>query len=135
MVPSVMRSTRALLSRTMTRSTVEVFNDHLARADRHDIAGDIEANFAPNCVLLTTYGRFDGHEGVRSAAALLDEQLPGGTYEYTQRTVHGEVAFLEWVAFGRGSVVRDGADSFLIRDGRIQVMTAHYTVEGDGSAS
>lgn len=115
----------------MARSTTEVFDDHLARADRGDIDGDIAANFASDCVLLTTYGRFDGHEGVRAAAALLAEQVPEAKYLYSQRAVHGEIAFLEWTAAGKGVRVSDGADSFLIRNDRIQVMTIHYTMESD----
>lgn len=113
----------------MARTTAEIFNDHLDRASRGDVRGDIDTNFAPDCVLLTTYGRFDGHEGVRAAADLLDRQVPEATYEYTQRSVYGEIAFLEWRAVGRNSRIKDGADSFLVRDGRIQVMTIHYTVE------
>jgi len=114
------------------RTTAEVFDDHLDRADRNDLEGDIAANLAPDCVLLTTYGRFDGHAGVRAAAALLAEQVPQARYRYVQRTVHGDIAFLEWTAEGQGRRVRDGADSFLVRDGRIVVMTIHYTVEEAG---
>lgn len=113
----------------MTRSTLQIFNDHLARADRGDIHGDIAANFAPDCVLLTTYGRFEGHDGVRKAATLLAGQVPQAKYQYVGRAVHGEIAFLEWTATGRGAAVRDGADTFLIRDDRIQTMTIHYTVD------
>jgi hypothetical protein len=113
----------------MARTTAEVFTDHLDRADRGDLRGDIEANFAPDCVLMTSYGRFEGRDGVRAAADLLERQVPGAVYEYTQRSVHEDIAFLEWRAVGRDSVVQDGADSFLIRDGRIRVMTIHYTVE------
>jgi hypothetical protein len=113
----------------MSRSTSEVFDDHLARAARGDVEGDIAANFAPDCVLLTSRGRFDGHDGVRAAAAMLADELPEAKYLYTQRAVHGEIAFLEWTAVGRGALVSDGADSFLIRDDRIRVMTIHYTVE------
>lgn len=113
----------------MARSTVEVFDDHLARAERADLEGDIARNFAPDCVLLTSFGRFEGHDGVRKAAALLEEQVPEAKYLYTQRAVHSEIAFLEWTAVGRGAVISDGADTFLIRDDRIRVMTIHYTVE------
>ena len=38
-------------------------------------------------------------------------------------------AFLEWTASGPTARVRDGADSFVIRDGQIVVETIHYTVE------
>lgn len=113
----------------MARSTVEVFEDHLARAQRGDVEGDIAHNFAPDCVLLTSFGGFEGHDGVRTAARLLEEQVPEAKYLYTQRATHGEIAFLEWTAVGRSAVVGDGADTFLIRDDRIRVMTIHYTVE------
>ena len=42
---------------------------------------------------------------------------------------HGEVGYLEWTADGPTARVRDGADSFVIRDGRIVAQTIHYTVE------
>jgi hypothetical protein len=113
----------------MPRTTAEIFDDHLARATRGDVEGDIAANYSPDCVLLTTYGRFDGHAGIRAAASLLARQVPEAQYQYTQRSVHAEIAFLEWTAVGRGTRVRDGADSFLIHNDRIHVMTIHYTVE------
>lgn len=113
----------------MARTTEQIFNDHLTRADRDDVEGDIAANFAPDCVLLTSYGRFEGHGGVRAAAALLARQVPDAVYRYTRRSVAGDMAFLEWTATGRGARVGDGADSFLCRDDRIQIMTIHYTVE------
>jgi hypothetical protein len=43
--------------------------------------------------------------------------------------VHGDIAFLEWTAVADGAMVRDGADTFVIRDDRVRVMTIHYTVE------
>jgi hypothetical protein len=60
---------------------------------------------------------------------MLADEVPEAKYLYTQRAVYGEIAFLEWTAVGRGALVSDGADSFLIRDDRIRVMTIHYTVE------
>jgi len=42
--------------------------------------------------------------------------------------VEGELGFLEWSARGSGAEVEDGADSYLIRDGRIVAQTIHYTV-------
>jgi hypothetical protein len=112
----------------MQRTTLEVMQDHLARADRGDVEGDIDTNFAEDCVLLTTYGRFDGHAGIREAAELLMNQVKGGTWRYLRLDVHDEIAFLEWTGDGSNAVVHDGADSFLVRDGKVRVMTIHYTV-------
>lgn len=113
----------------MPRTTAEVFADHLARRSDGDVEGDLALNMARDCVLLTSYGRFEGHAGVRAAKELLAHKIPHARYRYIRRSVHGDVAFLEWTATGDGAVVRDGADSFLIRDGRVQVMTIHFTVD------
>jgi hypothetical protein len=111
------------------RSPLEVFDDHLALAQAGDVEKDIGRNFAQDCVLLTSEGVFQGHDGVRKAAALLAGHLPGARYEYRTRIVVGELAFLEWAGASEKAEVLDGADSFVIRDGLIRYMTAHYTVE------
>lgn len=111
-----------------TRSTREVFDDHLHLALIGDVETDIHRNFAENCVLLTTYGVFKGYDGIREAAELLMRQLPNAQYRYRTTLCHGEIAFVEWEADADGVTVDDGADSFLIRNGVIEVMTIHYTV-------
>lgn len=120
---------------TAPRSTREVLDDHLALAAKHDLETDLARNFAEDVVLLTGYGVFRGLDGVREKAGLLAEQLPGGRWSYDTVMAEGEVGFLEWSAEGEnGARIEDGADSFLIRDGRIRAMTIHYTVvPPDGS--
>ena len=110
------------------RTTREVFEDHLDLAQRGDLETDIERNFAQDCVLLTGYGVFRGHQGVREAAELLDNQLGKGQYIYSNRLWHEDVAFLEWSAESGRACIEDGADSYWVRDGLIRVMTIHYTV-------
>lgn len=113
----------------MARGTREVLDDHLALADRGELETDIARNFDPGCVLLTSFGVFRGHAGVRRAAALLAHQLPQGHFTYRARLCHGELAFLQWDGDAAQGQVRDGADSFLIRDGRIHTMSIHYSVQ------
>jgi hypothetical protein len=115
------------------RSTVEVFEDHLALAQAGEVETDIARNFAPDCVLLTSYGVFRGHEGVRKAAELLDQQIGKTKYAYRTRLWHGELAFLEWSASTDRASIEDGADSYWIHDGRIRVMTIHYTVNSQST--
>ena len=114
------------------RSTDTVLQDHLGRARRGDLEGDIKENFAPDCVLLTTYGTFRGRQGIRAAAKLLNDQLGSTAYEYTNVVSEGDVGFLEWRAETPRVRITDGADSFVIREGKIQTMTIHYTVESGG---
>lgn len=111
------------------RSTREVLDDHLRLADAWDFETDLKRNFADEIVLLTGYGIFRGIDGVREKVRLLNEHLPGGRWTYRTIMAEGEMGFLEWSAVAdNGARVEDGADSYLIRDGRIHAMTIHYTV-------
>ena len=111
------------------RSTEEVVSDHLNLAQRGRNKDDIERNLADDCVLLTTYGIFHGHDGALRAVQMLDEQIGHTRHAYRSIIFHGEVGFLEWDCDGPKARVRDGADSYWVHDGKIQVMTIHCTVE------
>lgn len=111
------------------RTTREVLDEHLKLAETWEFETDLERNFSPDIVLLTGYGIFHGVPGVRAKVKLLDEQLPGGRWTYRNIMAEGEMGFLEWTAEAdNGARVLDGADSYLIRDGKIIAMTIHYTV-------
>jgi hypothetical protein len=118
------------MNRARRRSTRDVLEDHLRlrRQGFGKVEEDIARNYAEDVVLLTGFGVFRGHEGVRRSAQILREQLPCTRYQYRTKLVNGEMAFLEWSARCPTAVVEEGADSFLIRDGRIVVQTIHYTV-------
>ncbi len=118
------------MSKAKQRSTRDVFECHLRlrRQGLGHVEDDITHNFAEDVILLTGFGVFRGHDGVRRSARLLNEQLPCAHYRYRTKLVDGEVAFLEWTASCPGSRARDGADSFVIRSGRIVAQTIHYTV-------
>jgi hypothetical protein len=111
------------------RSTAEVFNDHLELAQKNDIHTDIKRNFSADCVLMTSYGTFRNHQGVKDAAELLNKQVGTTTYEYHTKMVEGDIAFLEWSAENEGVHIDDGADTFLIRNGLIEIVAIHYTVK------
>lgn len=114
---------------SVERSTREVLEDHLALAAAGDWRTDLGRNVAEDVVVLTGFGTFTGREQVRVLAELLEYQIPDATFEYTTVVVHGDVGFLEWTARGPTARVDDGADSYVIRDGRIAVQTIHYTVQ------
>lgn len=120
-----MPADRALSGRTPR----EVLEDHLALAAAGDWRTDIDRNVAEDVVVLTGFGVFEGREQARLLAELLAAQLPGARFEYTTVLVRGDVGFLEWRADGPVARVRDGVDTFVVRDGRIVAQTLHYTVE------
>jgi len=113
------------------RTAVEEFDDHLRLAAEGDFEADLARNVSEDIVVLTGRGEFHGIAGVRELARQLMEEIPSGDWRYGQRLVSGRVAFLEWTVESGPFRVPDGADSFLIEDGKIVAQTIHYTVVDD----
>ncbi len=88
----------------------EVLNDHLVTG----LKGSVEDDLA--------------HEGVRKMAALLQSQLPKCTFACKLRLVSGEIGMLQWTGHSPAGSVRDGVDSYVVRDGRIAAQTIYYTL-------
>ncbi len=111
-----------------SRSAQEVFDDHLDLAQQ----GRFEEDFARNCskdiIVLTNRGTFHGHQGVRKLAEMLEREIPKAEYDYINRLVEGRFALLEWTADCGAVAVHDGADSFVIENGKIVAQTIHYTL-------
>ena len=112
---------------TELRSTEEVIKDHLELARRDNWVIDLKRNFSEDCVLPTSFGVYRGHDGIREKIKLLHEHLPQATYSYEKILFHKEMGFLKWSGESTESYVDDGADSYLVRNGKIVVMTIHCT--------
>jgi len=121
-----------------SRTVQEVLDDHLGLAENwggevgfeRGLEEDLRRNSSEDIAVLINRGTFHGHEGVRQLAQMLAEELPEHrSFEYTYRAVEGRMAFLEWAYEDDNVRVRDGADSFLIENGKIVAQTIHYTVE------
>jgi hypothetical protein len=121
-----------------SRTAQEVLDDHLNLAENwggergfeRGLEEDLRRNTSEDVVILINRGTFRGHEGVRQLAHMLGEELPEQrSFEYTYRAVEGRMAFLEWAYEDDNVRVRDGADSYLIENGKIVAQTIHYTVE------
>jgi len=110
------------------RTTTEVIQDHLTCRLHGDAESDLR-NYAEDVVLLTGSGRYNGHEGLRAAAAELNRLVgEDARYTYNETLVAGPYAFLQWSAQADGQArVTDGADSFVVEDGLIVLQTIHYT--------
>lgn len=106
-----------------------MLDDHLRESQEGSIDDDLARNYAEDVVILSGRGVHRGHDGLRHLNRLLMEELPGASFEYRNKLVEGEVGFLEWAARADGARIRDGADSYVIRDGKIIAQTIHYTVE------
>jgi hypothetical protein len=115
-------------STATVRSTQEVFEDHLRKRDEDNFEGDLKLNYAPDVVMLTCTGIFRGHEGLRQSHQLLLRSLPVAKIECFNKLIDGEFAFLEWCAKTDSVEVTEGADSFVIRNGKICFQSIHYKI-------
>lgn len=87
------------------------------------------AQLSEKVVLLTSFGVHRGIAGAWESFRLLDEQMPRGRSTYHTMMAERETGFLEWTGEADdGARVTDGADSYLIRDGRTRAMAMHYMV-------
>ena len=112
----------------MAETTREVFEDHLQKRLDGDVEGDIKENFAEDVVLLTGTGILEGHDGVRQSAKEMSKYLGDATFQYNHKFVKGDYAFLEWTAEADGKKVCDGADSFVVKNGKVVFQSIHYQV-------
>lgn len=110
------------------RTAEEVLDDHLRESKDGTVEADLARNYSPDLVVLTEDGVFRGHDGLLELTRRLLSELPDPEFEYVAKVVEGEFAFLKWRGKGGGRQVRDGADSYVIRDGKIVAQTIHYTV-------
>jgi len=111
-----------------TRSTAQVLEDHLRCRQAGDLDRDLSRNYAGDVVLMSPRGVRQGHGAVRDYSRMLRAHVPA-RYEFPVKLTRGPYAFIEWRAREPGRSVEDGADSFVIRDGRIVFQTIHYTLQ------
>lgn len=110
------------------QTTTEVFESHLAKRLAGEIEDDIKENYAEDVILLTGTGVFEGHDGIRKSANELQHYLGTAPFTYNHTLIRGPYAFLEWTAKKDDKAVYDGADSFVIQEGKIVLQTIHYTI-------
>jgi hypothetical protein len=111
------------------RSTEDVLEDHLSCRQSGDIDGDLARNYADEVVILTSRGAFHGRADVHRLNKLLRDTVPQSRYEFPIKLVKGAYAFIEWRARQPGKSIEDGADSFVIENGKIRLQTIHYNVQ------
>ena len=91
---------------------------------------DLRRNVSADIVILINRGTFRGHDGVRELARIVGEELPEHRpFEYIYRVVEGRMAFLEEGYEDADVRVRDGADSYLIEEGKCVLFYSDGLVE------
>jgi len=116
-----------------TRTTMEVILDHLECRRRKAIDEDIARNYALDVTVMSRRGARRGATGVRAEADELGDAVPDLRFRITSLVANGQFGFIEWSGRGRDVRAEDGADSFVVRDGRIVCQTISYDVRPDGA--
>lgn len=111
------------------RTAEQVLDGHLNASLHGDVEDDLRRNYADEVTVVSNWGIWHGHDGVRQMAQLLREQLPECTFRYRLRLLDGGIGLLQWTAESAAGAVRDGVDSYVIRDGQIHAQTIFYTLE------
>jgi hypothetical protein len=111
----------------MSRTPEEVFQHHAQALGAEDL-DEIVADYADDAVFITPAGIRHGKDGIRAAFTELLGDVPQATWDLKTQIYHDDVLFLEWAADSARTRVEDGIDTFVFRDGLIQVQTVRYTV-------
>jgi ketosteroid isomerase-like protein len=110
------------MSKTGTKETNDVLDNHLAAAQRGDLEG-VLSDFSEDSVLFLPQGPVRGMGELREFyKAFLTKPPPGFpmALEILRRDVEGEVAYIVWKA---EPGVRLATDTFFVRDRKIMVQT------------
>ena len=110
------------MSKTGTKETDAVLDNHLAAAQRGDLEG-VLSDFSEDSVLFLPQGPVRGMAGLHEFyKAFLTKPPPGfpKAFELLRRDVDGEIAYIVWKA---EPGVKLATDTFLVRDGKIMVQT------------
>ena len=112
----------------MSRTPQEIFQHHAEALGAGDLDG-IVADYADDAVFITPAGVKYGLDGVREAFTQLLADVPDAAWELRTQIYEGDVLFLEWAADAAATRVEDGSDTFVFRDGLIQVQTVRYSLQ------
>lgn len=113
---------------TAMRSPQEIFDHHAQALGAEDLDA-IVADYSDDAAFITPAGIQRGKDGVRQGFIELLGAVPQATWELKTTIYEGDILFLEWGAEGGGNRIDDGIDTFVFRDGLIQVQTVRYTVQ------
>ncbi len=112
----------------MSRTPQEIFQHHAEALGAGDL-DEIVADYADDAVFITPAGVKYGLDGVRDAFTQLLADVPDAAWELRTQIYEGDVLFLEWAADAAATRVEDGIDTFVFRDGLIQVQTVRYSLQ------
>ena len=118
----------------MARSAQEAFETHLESLGTGDL-DKIAADYSDDCIQIVNRQTRRGKDGVKEGFAQLFSDLAAAGevkgLEVPVRVYEGDVLYIEWWA-DLGDMRCDGVDTFIFRDGQIEVQTVKYDITKAG---
>lgn len=111
----------------MTRTPEEIIDHHAAVLAEGDVDA-VVSDYADDARFITPDGVVAGRAALTDTFAGVLEQFPGFTLSVGTLVADGDTVLLEWTADAKAHTITDGVDTFVIRDGLIQLQTARFTV-------
>ena len=117
------------MSTTMaTRTPRGVFEHHFAALKTGDVDA-VMTDYNEDSVVITPAGAARGVRAIREGVIMLLTAIPRATWQLTTQIYHGHILFLQWAADSRNTQINDGVETYLFKDGRIRIQTAHFTLQ------
>ncbi len=108
------------------RTPEEVFMHHAQALGAEDLDATI-MDYADTAVLISPSGVLRGKDAIRGFFADVFRALPQAKWG-VKTTYVENVLFLEWTGDSARASVSDGVDTFIFKDGLIQVHTVRATI-------
>jgi hypothetical protein len=112
------------------RTAEEVFSHHAQALGAEDLDATI-LDYTEDSVLITPDGVLSGKAAIRDFFNTVFQLLPKA--QWGVKTIFVDnILFLQWTADSARASVSDGVDTFIFKDGMIQVQTVRCTVVPKG---
>lgn len=111
----------------MSDTAQEVFQRHVAAILDGDLDA-IAADYSADALVLTPTGQYRGVEQIRGFYTEMSQALPDVALEARVTAFAGDALLLHWSADSAVHSVPDGVDTFVFRDGRIELQTISCTL-------
>ncbi len=114
------------LSDLSKRTSEEVFGHHAQTLMAEELDG-ILMDYDDTSYFISPSGVLRGKSAIRGFFADLLRALPQAKWD-VKTTYVEDILFLEWTADSTKGSVSDGVDTFIFKDGMIQVQTVRATI-------
>ena len=107
------------------RTPQQVFEHHVQALGAEDVDG-ILLDYTDTARVITPSGIAQGKEAIRQVFNDLIATVPKAKWS-VETTFSGNILFLEWTASSAPASIADGVDTFIFKDGMIEVQTIRFT--------